>query len=125
MPAPITAAKTATAGKASDGGLYVVIGVGVCYATNTTPTEPGLGLHHRVIDLSDAEAARLLKLGVIRAADEDDLAREEAISARDAEAAVVALRGPDANPFGGRTVGGATLEAHAAEQIALAKKARG
>jgi hypothetical protein len=102
-------------------GLYRVTAVGVCYAFNGEPTNIQLALQHRVVELVDSEAERLLLLGCVKAASEADIANESLRAERDAAARDAQLHGPTSNPYGG-SISGTTLEAHAAEQIALAKK---
>lgn len=117
---------TATPAASTSDGLYYVIGAGVCYSdTSVDPSVPALGLQHRVIELNDTEADRLIRLGCVRAADEADLVHEDEVRARIDSMALENARGPSTNPFGGQVVAGQTLKAHADEQIALAKKARG
>ncbi len=81
-------------------------------------------MHGAVIDLVDSEAARLIKLEAVRAATDDEVAADAVRRAREADIDAQNASGPSNNPFGGRVVG-VSLEDHAAEQIALAKKSRG
>lgn len=125
MPAPKRPAEandapsTATANM----GKYYVDAVGVPYAQDGVEGAIVVGTHGQVISLSDDEARRLLSLSVIRAATEDEVKADRERRARLAEIDEQNAAGPSSNPFGGRVMAGVSLEAHAAEQIALARKA--
>lgn len=106
---------------AQESAPYFVTAVGVCYAVDGAPTNIGLALQGRVVYLVDPEAERLLLQDAVRAASEADLANEELRMVRSAAAVDAQLSGPTNNPYGG-SIAGTTLERHAAEQIALAKK---
>ena len=123
MPAPKNPATTGTAEAAVDTALYVVTIAGACYRTAGDPDNIGLAHHGRVVELDDAEASRLLKLGAVRAAEKADVDREQERRDRESRLASELAEGPSDNPFGGRPLGDKSLEQHAAEQIALAKKA--
>lgn len=118
------AASTDAGEKDQDTGNYYVTAVGVSYVAPGEAAGTGLGLQGRVIELADGEAMRLLKLGVIRAATDEEGEASRAREARDLEIAAENAAGPASNPFGGQIKSGATLEEHAAEQIALAHKAK-
>ncbi len=125
MPAPKRPAEandapdTATA----DMGKYYVDAVGVPYAQDGVEGAIVVGTHGQVIEISDDEARRLLTLGVIRAATDDEVVADRARRKKLAEIDAQNTAGPSSNPFGGRVMAGVSLEAHAAEQIELARKA--
>ncbi len=104
-------------------GKYLVIAVGVSYAVAGAAGGTALGLQGRVIDLADDEATRLLKLGTVRAATDEEVKASREREARDLQIAAENAAGPADNPFGGQVATGTTLEEHAAEQIKLARKA--
>lgn len=108
--------------KAPPTASYVVLGAGACYLVDGDPAHSALALRGNVIALEDTEARRLLLLGAVRAATEEDAMRDRVVSEAKALEDAAALAGPKDNPFGGQTVAGKTLEQHADEQIALAKK---
>lgn len=103
-------------------GKYIVTSAGAPYMVNGDPAYVQVAMHGYVIDLTDDEALRLLKLDAVRAATADESEADKARRARDAEIDAQNAAGPVNNPFGGRPVG-TSVEAHAAEQIALARKA--
>ncbi len=84
------------------------------------PAYVQVAMHGYVIDLVESEAMRLLKLGAIAAASDEQIEADTARRQRDADIEAQNAAGPASNPFGGRVVG-TSLEDHAAEQIALAK----
>lgn len=105
-------------------GKYVVNAAGVSYAAPGDPGPIRLAVHHRVIELDDQEAERLLGLGAIASASDEDLAREDVYAER--ERADQVATGPADNPYGGSLRGGVTLEEHAKavkDEIAKAHKA--
>lgn len=103
-------------------GMYVVICAGAPYMVGGDPAYVQVAMHGYVIDLVDSEARRLILLGAVRAANDAEVAGDRARRERDAVIDAQNVAGPASNPFGGRVVG-TSLEAHAAEQIALAKRA--
>ncbi len=118
-----TAPGTSDTGEPPETASYVVVGAGACYLVGGDPAHSALALRGNVIDLVEAEARRLLMQGAVRAATKEDAARDQAAMAVKALEDAAALAGPVENPYGGQTVAGKTLEQHADEQIALAKKA--
>lgn len=120
MPAPKNPARSDDAPAT---GKYLVLAVGAPYTVDNTPGKIVVGLQGRVVDLTDDEATRLLNLNAVRAATEDEVKADEARKQREADIEAQNTAGPAGNPFGGRTVAGVSLEDHAAEQIALARKA--
>lgn len=108
---------------ASEGtGAYLVTAVGASFVSPRNPAVVELGMQGRVVEIGDAEAQRLLMLGAIRAADETDVATEQGRSLRLAAAEAEMQTGPARNPYGGMVAGSTSLEQHAADQIALARK---
>lgn len=104
-------------------GRYYVDAVGVPYEPEGLPGAVLVATYGQVIDLSDEDARRLLSLGAIRAATDDEVEADKARRARVAEVEAQNTIGPASNPFGGRVMAGVSLEDHAAEQIELARKA--
>lgn len=100
-------------------GKYVVLGAGAAF--NDPDGNIRLAIRRRVIDLDEVEAARLLALGTIGAASDDDLSYEQVEQARElANQRVVAPEG-SANPYGGKPL--QDLGEHAAQEIARAQQA--
>ncbi len=106
-----------------DMGKYYVDAVGVPYSQDGVEGAIVVGTHGQVIEITDDEARRLLGLGVIRAATEGEVVADRERRAKLAEIDAQNTAGPSSNPFGGRVMAGVSLEAHAAEQIELARKA--
>jgi hypothetical protein len=100
---------------------YYVTAVGACYAVDGAPTNIGLALHGQVVELVDSEAERLLIQGAVRPASVDDIANEALRVNRSAAAVDAEIAGPASNPYGG-SLAGTSLERHAREQIAIAKR---
>jgi hypothetical protein len=103
-------------------GKYTVTCAGAPYAVGGDPAYISIAMHGHVIDLVDGEAMRLITLGAVRAATDEEVAVDGVRRTREAVVDAQNAAGPANNPFGGRVVG-TSLEAHAAEQIALAHKA--
>lgn len=122
MPAP---KRPAEANDTPDTGMgkYYVDAVGVPYNLDGVEGAIVVGTHGQVIDLTDTEATRLLGLGVIRAATDDEVIADRDRRARLADIDAQNAAGPSANPFGGRVMAGVSLEEHAKEQMELARKA--
>jgi hypothetical protein len=100
-------------------GKYVVLSAGAAY--NDPDGNPRLALRRRVIDIDAVEAARLIGLGAVKAAGDDDLAYEDVERERElANLQVVAPEG-SANPYGGKAL--QDLDEHAAQEIAKAQAA--
>jgi hypothetical protein len=119
--AALTAAQNTPEPSVEEAGKYFVLSAGVCYRVGGSETHVTLGLAGQVIDLVDSEAHRLLMLQAVRAASKDDLLVGRARALRDAQAIATGQAGPVDNPYGGSMVN-TTLERHAAEQIAIARK---
>lgn len=123
LEAQVSAGTSAGESEPSEGtGAYLVTAVGAQFASPRNPAVIELGLQGRVVEIGDADAQRLLMLGAIRAADETDVATEQGRSLRLAAAEAEMQTGPARNPYGGMVAGSTSLEQHAADQIALAKK---
>lgn len=109
-----------------ESGKYMVLSAGISHRVGGRATHVTLALAGQVINLADDEAHRLLMLGAIRAADDVDLAAGEARALRDAQAMAAQQVGPTNNPYGGQVAGGrdpeTTLQLHAEQQIALARR---
>ncbi len=125
--AELEEAATDPAGGKSDAGeessgQYYVMAAGCPYAVGGNPALIQIAMHGHVIELVDSEARRLLLLDAVRAATEVEVMADEARREREAGVDAENTAGPAGNPFGGQVVN-TTLERHAAEQIALARKA--
>lgn len=108
---------------ASEGtGAYLVTAVGASYLSPRNPAIVELGMQGRVVEIGDAEAGRLLMLGAVRAATDEDVATEQARALRIAAAEAEMQTGPARNPYGGMVAGSTSLEQHRDDQIALARK---
>lgn len=103
-------------------GSYTVVGAGLCYAVDGDPANIGLGLRGQVIQLTDDEALRLITVGAVTSASEEDVAADAEVRKQQAAADLVQATGPLDNPYGGRQVSNKTLEEHAEEEIARAHK---
>jgi hypothetical protein len=113
----------AAGGDASEGtGAYLVTAVGASYLSPHNPAIVELGMQGRVVEIGDAEAGRLLMLGAVRAATDEDVATEQARALRVAAAEAEMQTGPARNPYGGMVAGSTSLEQHRDDQIALARK---
>lgn len=114
--------KAPTTGQTLDAGSYYIVAAGASY----NPADGGLpllGLRGRVVQLADDEAQRLIGLGAVRAATDDEVRVERAVREQEASIAMLGVldQGPAENPYGGTPLKG--LQEHAAEEIKRAREA--